>query len=226
MGKITQVITDMTGTLFHYDFSYTTLMQNLRENGPVFLDGAVPAEARRTVDAVRAESGLSGGREIMEYIFKKFDEGVVDPNHLDLSMWINKPGYESGKLITPVFEDVPRNVKKWLNLDVLTSTFSNCSVREQRLMLKHTQAGDLRGLMPVSFGPAEVGSKNEPKSYRAICKELGASPRKALFLSDSLSEIEPAREAGLEVAYVDRPGNKPMPKHNYRVIRSFDELRL
>jgi len=226
MGKIGQVIADMTGTLFHYGFSYTTLMANLRDKGPAFLDGTVPAEARRTVDAVRAESGLSGGREIMEYIFRKFDEGVADPNHLDLSMWINRPGYESGELITPVFEDVPRNVKKWLNLDKMTSTFSNCSVREQRLMLKYTQAGDLRGYIPISFGPAEVGSKNKPKSYRAICKELGVSPRRALFLSDSLRELDPAKEAGLEVAYVDRPGNKPMPKHNYRVIRSFDELNI
>lgn len=50
-----------------------------------------------------------------------------------------------------------------------------------------------------------------------------------LFLSDNVSEVKAAREAGMEVGLVERQGNVPLTEEDrttYPVLRSLDEVTI
>ncbi len=78
------------------------------------------------------------------------------------------------------------------------------------------------------FDTVNAGPKMEAASYRKIADSHAQHPRSEwLFLSDNVSEVEAAKDAGMQSFVVQRPGNPALPagaEQDHRVIRSFDEL--
>jgi enolase-phosphatase E1 len=132
-------------------------------------------------------------------------------------------GYARGELAGEVFPDVPAALERWRSQRVPVGIFSSGSVLAQQLLFRHSSAGDLSGFLKWHFDTT-VGAKTEVESYRRIASEMGMAPGAVLFVSDVVAELAAARAAGMHTVVSIRPGNKPLPPHEFPAIRSLDDL--
>jgi methylthioribulose-1-phosphate dehydratase/2,3-diketo-5-methylthio-1-phosphopentane phosphatase len=122
-----------------------------------------------------------------------------------------RAGYEGGALKGHVFPDTPPALRAWVEAGKRVYIYSSGSREAQRLLFKHSEAGDLRPLLSGYFD-TRTGPKLEAPSYADIALSLGVdAPSKVLFLTDSLAEAVAASKAGMRVVVTDRPGNVPLP---------------
>ncbi|MBN1792225.1 HAD-IA family hydrolase [Candidatus Woesearchaeota archaeon] len=193
------VLTDIMGTTTHNDF--------VGELTRYFESHVHPYASKTIVDALKA------GRLVPEYI--------------GFMAVVTAKGYENGKLVPPFFEDVARNMRRWKQQDgSRIFSYSNGDADEQRLMFRHSNLGDLTSLVDAHFGTDLFGMKNDPKSFRKVCKAIGAKPSEVVFLSDRSSELDAASTAGMPVYMVVRPGNKELEHPTYPVVTSFDQVKI
>jgi 2,3-diketo-5-methylthio-1-phosphopentane phosphatase len=133
-------------------------------------------------------------------------------------------GYQRGALVGQVFPDVPPALRRWHDQHLSVCIYSSGSVLAQRLLFRHSTAGDLTGFFH-SFFDTNVGTKTDPASYRRIGQSLGLSTDAIAFLSDSPRELDAARNAGMRVRLVIRPGNVSLTgSHDFDALHSFDEI--
>lgn len=133
-------------------------------------------------------------------------------------------GYADGRLRSQVFPDVAPALARWRVTGLTISIFSSGSVLAQQLLFAHTEAGDLTSFISNYFDTS-VGRKGEAESYRRIAETIGLSPGEVLFVSDVVSELSAASEAGMKTVLSIRPGNQPQESAaQYEAIESFDEL--
>ena len=135
-----------------------------------------------------------------------------------------KEGYESGELVSQVFDDVPGAFERWKAEEMRIGIYSSGSALAQELIFKYSDRGDLSAFIDNYFDTT-VGHKREAASYRKIASELGLDSNDILFVSDIAQELNAARSAGMQTALAVRPGNAGIEDDpNHRVISSFDEL--
>ena len=91
------------------------------------------------------------------------------------------------------------------------------------IMTAASSAGDLTPYLQWYFDTL-TGAKQESASYERIARETGHAPSQILFVSDVVAELDAARGAGMNTALCVRPGNKPQPEHDHRVVESFEQL--
>src|SRR5262249_57974830 len=103
-------------------------------------------------------------------------------------------GYERGELIGEVFADVPAAFERWRAAGLQIGIFSSGSVLAQKLLFRHSSAGDLSGYLQWHFDTT-TGAKGEPGSYRRIAAAIALDPPAVLFVSDARPEPEGARSA-------------------------------
>lgn len=88
----------------------------------------------------------------------------------------------------------------------------------------HAQVGNMRPYL-CGFFDTTSGSKDDASSYKEIALSLGCdTSAEILFATDVLAEAMAARAAGWSAVLVVRPGNKPLPRHDFVEITSMDEL--
>lgn len=132
-------------------------------------------------------------------------------------------GYEQGHLHSEVFPDVPAALKRW-HAAARVAIYSSGSVEAQKYLFRFTGAGDLTPLIDAHFD-THTGPKVESASYQKIAAALNADPSTILFISDSVRELDAAREAGMSTLLSLRPGNAAIPDHNgHPATHSFDNL--
>ena len=142
----------------------------------------------------------------------------------ELQGLIWQDGYARGELVGDVFPDVPPALRRWHGQHLSVDIFSSGSVLAQQLLFRHSTAGDLTECLR-SFFDTNVGTKGDPESYRRIAAHVQLTPDAVLFMSDATRELDAAREAGMQVRLVIRPGNAPLSQPSrYEVIHSFDEI--
>ena len=105
-------------------------------------------------------------------------------------------GYATGELKGEVYSDVAPALAEWTAAGVRVGIFSSGSVLAQKLLFSTTPAGDLTKFLTWHFDTA-VGAKQQPESYLAIAGTIGVAPAEILFISDSESELDAARRAGM-----------------------------
>ena len=133
-------------------------------------------------------------------------------------------GFDSGELVSHVFDDVPETLAQWADSGLDVRIYSSGSIDAQRLFFSHTGSGDLtphlRGHYDTTTGP-----KREAASYRAIAADMGMEPREILFISDVGEELDAARQAGMATALAIRPGNRePGGRLEHESLESFTEI--
>lgn len=133
-------------------------------------------------------------------------------------------GYESGKLISVVFDDVQAAFEGWHAAERTIAIYSSGSVLAQQLLFRHTNYGDLTPFISNYFDTT-VGAKREADSYANIAVELGSEPEDVTFCSDVPEELNAARDAGVNTVLVIRDGNSAVENRDrFRTIKSFEEL--
>jgi enolase-phosphatase E1 len=231
------ILLDIEGTTTSISFVYKTLFPYARRHMKHFLEEhAQDQELHRDLDLLVRESEseksdaaplISEAHSISQaynYLIWLMDEDRKSPALKSVQGKIWAEGYASGQIKGVVFPDVPLAFVRWHSEGRRIAIYSSGSVLAQKLIFQHSQTGDLRRWIDAYFDTA-TGAKTDAASYRRIAEQLSVRPEEILFLSDSLTELDAAASADLDVRLAVRPGNQPISSSvRHRPVFSFDEL--
>lgn len=98
-------------------------------------------------------------------------------------------GYRQREFAPKLYGDVLPAFTQWRVCGIRLGIYSSGSEQAQRLLLAHTNAGDVTSLLEHFFDTS-VGEKKTAASYRTISEQIGMPPHDILFLSDAEDELE------------------------------------
>ncbi len=227
------ILLDVEGTTSSIAFVYDVLFAFVKEHLAEFLAHERGRAAVRTAAAqLAAEAGVAdaslddpaGLQRVVQAAFDLMNRDVKSTPLKALQGMIWRGGYESGQLVSHVFDDVPPALAAWADAGLDVRIYSSGSIEAQKLFFAHTAAGDLtrhlRGHYDTTSGP-----KRESSSYTRIAADMGWEPRRILFVSDIGAELDAARQAGMATALAVRPGNRdPGGLGEHEPIESFADI--
>jgi enolase-phosphatase E1 len=228
------IILDIEGTTTPIAFVTETLFPYARAHLHTYLDAHEAASAD-VLDRLRVErqqesdasappwSDASRRASAIGYLEWLMGRDRKSPALKDLQGRIWEEGYRDGELIGQVFSDVPAALDRWRRAGIAAGIFSSGSVLAQRLLFRHSSAGDLTPFLRWHFDTA-IGSKRDPSSYARIASAVGVASPELLFVSDIVGELDAARASGMQTILSDRPGNAVAPFHDHYVIRTFHDI--
>jgi enolase-phosphatase E1 len=208
-----------------FPYARRHLLDFLREHGEEFdvqADLALLAEENRAdADAPRVSAGdLDGAAAYLLWLMDR-DRKSTALKALQGRVW--KAGFEAGELVGTIFADVPDALARW-RVEAKVAIYSSGSVEAQKLLFRHSSAGDLTRHISAYFD-TRVGAKTSAESYAAIAVAMGVEIGEVLFVSDVVRELDPARDAGCGTRLSVRDGNAAVPDgHGHAVVRSFAEI--
>jgi enolase-phosphatase E1 len=173
-----------------------------------------------TMDDDSSESQLESTLAYLEWLMAR-DRKSTALKSLQGKIW--EEGYQSGTLLAPVFDDVPRAFDRWCRQNRTIAIFSSGSVLAQQLLFSHTTAGDLTPYISAYFDTT-TGAKICASSYEEIAVSLERSAHEMAFISDVTAELDAASTAGLQVLLCDRIGNRPQPPTPDTRIGDFSDI--
>ena len=157
-------------------------------------------------------------------ILKLMDDDVKATGLKQIQGMIWKSGFESGELVSHLFDDVLPAIREWVSNGLQVRIYSSGSIQAQKLFFGHTQQGDLLEWLSGHYDTT-IGSKKEARSYQAIAEDIGRPPEEVLFVSDVAAELVAARTAGMQVVLSVRPGNHPVEHpERFKQIREFGAI--
>jgi enolase-phosphatase E1 len=220
----TTPIAFVTGTLFPYARAHLHSYLNTHAAASADVLGRLRVERQQESDAsVPPWSDDSPVPSVISYVEWLMDRDRKSPGLKDLQGRIWEDGYRDGELIGQVFADVPAALERWRRAGIPAGIFSSGSALAQRLLFRHSSAGDLTPFLRWHFDTT-IGSKREPSSYARIASAVGVASTDILFVSDVVGELDAARTSGMQTILSDRPGNAAAPLHDHHVIRTFHDI--
>lgn len=228
---IEAVLLDIEGTTCPVPFVSQVLFPYARERLDGFLQAAAnePALAPliEAIDAAMAESDNSAISHISRV---RFLQGLIDqdrklPALKELQGLIWDQGYVSGELRCPLFDDVAPALRAWRGAGLELAVYSSGSVKAQKLLYRHSNAGDLSPLFSHWFDTT-TGAKSDPTSYRGIATAMGLEPGAILFVSDARAELEAARSAGMATRFSQRQDNPEQDPGPFEAITSLAQINV
>lgn len=230
------ILLDVEGTTTPISFVYDTLFPYARAHMEEFLkQHKDDADLHRDIEILAAENRAEASSSVpiippnatapdcSAYLFWLMDQDRKSPALKSIQGKIWEAGYARGELKSVVFPDVPTAFKRWHDQSRRIAIYSSGSVLAQKLLFRHTHAGNLAPWITAYFDTA-VGAKSDRNSYSKIAQALDAHPEKILFFSDAPPELDAAASAGLAVRLAKRPGNREVSQVHHPIVSSFDEL--
>jgi enolase-phosphatase E1 len=228
------VLLDIEGTTTPIAFVHEVLFSYARDHVRSFLENnyeaAVDIELLREENAVDVGEGSyeasvsSDVESIAKYVEWLIERDRKSKGLKSLQGKIWKQGYAEGALKSQVFADVQPALKRWHEAGMKISIFSSGSTLAQKLLFAHTEAGDLTKYLSDYFD-TNVGKKGEAESYRKIARAMELEANEVVFISDVVSELEAAEDAGMKTLLSIRPGNASQDlAERFQAIGSFDEI--
>ena len=227
------ILLDIEGTTTPIDFVHEVLFSFARSKMPGYVAAnfeSLAPEIEQLIVEHEKDLGYTdhfdpaSTKSVAKYLAFLIDEDRKSTPLKSIQGKIWKEGYESGKLKSVVFEDVPRAFERWKDAGMTIAIFSSGSVLAQELLFHYTDHGDLTPFISTYFD-TNTGAKRDPQSYASIAAELDTSPGEILFVSDVVAELDAARDAGVPTALAVRPGNVPIETDvSYQIVTTFDGL--
>ncbi len=222
---ISAVLLDIEGTTAPISFVAETLFPYAAER----LAGFVRAHAgeQAVAAALHETAGLENralsNDEAIEVLLGwiRADRKATPLKTLQGMIW--REGYESGAIVSPVYDDAVAAMRGWKERGLRLDVYSSGSVEAQILLYRHSHAGDLTPLFSDYFD-TKTGPKLEAASYGKIAALAGRAPAEMLFLSDAPGEIDAALKAGMRAIRIDRnlpPGASGEDANGARVAADF-----
>jgi len=195
------VVLDIEGTIAPIAFVRDILFPYARKHLADFLadHGDEPAVASEIAAVRQAAPGMDVTKALLGWM----DLDLKIPPLKALQGMIWQTGYDRGELRGRIYPDVPPCLRAWRERGLALYIYSSGSVPAQRLLLGHSDAGDLCPLFS-GFFDSKIGAKREAASYQAIAAQIGVDASDCLFLSDVEAELDAARRAGWRAAQVVR----------------------
>lgn len=223
---IEAIVTDIEGTTTSIAFVHDVLFPYARMRIADFVrtHAADPAVAEYLA-AVAAATGC----EVSAAAVGQVLETWIDADRKDTALkalqgMIWARGYADGSLKGHVYPDVPLHLRRWHAAGKRLYVYSSGSVDAQKLIFKHSTAGDLTPLFAGYFD-THVGAKRETNSYRNILAAIGLPGRHVVFLSDVGAELDAARRAGMATCQLLRDA-AAQPAAGHRQARDFSDVRF
>ena len=229
------ILLDIEGTTtpiaFVHDVLFTYARQHVRsylvQHANALTDDIALLREEHTRDTSSGErppTFTNDPESIANYVYWLIDRDRKSTGLKSLQGKIWREGYTSGTLKSQVFSDVRPAFERWYTAGLRISIFSSGSALAQQLLFAHTEDGDLTTFISDYFD-TNAGAKGDAESYRRIAKEMNLPPVEILFISDVVTELEAATEAGMKTRLSIRPGNQPQPNANrFQIIEAFDEV--
>lgn len=227
------ILLDIEGTTTPIRFVHDVLFPFAKSKMPAYIaDNFESLQAEIDQLRVEHEKDLaytdhfdpSSRKSVATYLGFLIDEDRKSTPLKTIQGNIWKEGYESGKLTSPVFDDVPRAFERWSAAGITIAIFSSGSVLAQQLLFRFTDHGDLTPFIS-SYFDTNIGPKRDPQSYTAIASKLDVDTAELLFISDILDELDAARDARLLTALAVRPGNAVIDADvTHRIVINFDDV--
>jgi enolase-phosphatase E1 len=233
MRQISAILLDIEGTTTPISFVHDVLFPFSRQHLTSYLtENSDSPDVLNDLECLRKEHSedLGSGNQrpplIEQYVYWLIDHDRKSPALKSLQGKIWEQGYNDDRLRSVVFADVRPAIERWVETGVSVNIFSSGSVLAQKLLFAHTDAGDLTKFIHRYFDTG-VGKKNNSESYRTIAETLSIPAAEILFVSDVITELNGAADAGMRTALCLRPGNAPQElTSGHDSIHSFDEIEL
>lgn len=229
MAPIRAVLTDIEGTTSSIDFVKDVLFPYARQHLPAFVadHGQDPA-VRQWLSQAAADGGLpptASDDEIARLLQSWIDEDRKATPLKALQGLIWAQGYRDGAYRAHLYPEVAARLRQWKQGGLDLYVYSSGSVPAQKLFFGYSEAGDLTGLFSGYFD-TETGPKRAADSYRRIAEAMQRPPAEILFLSDVTAELDAAREAGMQTAWLVRDNAEALPVSSHEAHRHFDSILL
>lgn len=211
---------DIEGTTTPIDFVTRTLFPYARARLAEFLASPfeiIGEDLALLANELEGDVDYSGPKEPLPYLEFLMDQDRKSTALKSIQGKIWQRGYESGELKGEVYDDVIPAIERWRAGGALVYIYSSGSILAQRLLFGHLPGGSILHLLDGHFDTL-TGSKKEAGSYAKIAAAIGLEPIEVMFLSDVEAESIAAREAGMQVALVDRTGINP------KAITTFNQI--
>jgi enolase-phosphatase E1 len=204
---IRAILTDIEGTTSSISFVKDVLFPYARKRLPAFVATHTDdAEVQHWLHEAAKEAGLvsASRHELIALLQRWIDEDRKATPLKALQGMIWEDGYREGAYRAHVYPEVARRLRDWKAKQIDLYVFSSGSVPAQKLLFRHSEAGDLTPLFTGYFD-TEIGAKREAESYRRILAVIGYPGAEVLFLSDVVAELDAARAAGMRTTLLARP---------------------
>ena len=198
-----------------FPFARAQLGTYLQSHGD---DPAVAAELAQI-------NGLAPGTDPLAALLGWMDQDAKIPPLKTLQGLIWRQGYQSGALLGQIYPDVPPALKAWHAAGIKLYVYSSGSVEAQKLLLAHSDQGNLLPLFSGHFD-THTGPKREAESYRRIAAAIGEEAGECLFLSDIAAELSAAKGAGWNVCQLVREQDGTVADERYAGCVSFAEIEV
>ena len=217
------VVLDIEGTITPIAFVRDVLFPFARAQLGTYLqshgdDPAVAAELAQI-------NGLAPGTDPLAALLGWMDQDAKIPPLKTLQGLIWRQGYQSGALLGQIYPDVPPALKAWHAAGIKLYVYSSGSVEAQKLLLAHSDQGNLLPLFSGHFD-THTGPKREAESYRRIAAAIGEEAGECLFLSDIAAELSAAKGAGWNVCQLVREQDGTVADERYAGCGSFAEIEV
>jgi enolase-phosphatase E1 len=227
------IVLDVEGTTSSISFVHDVLFGHAKRHVSSFIAAHHDDPTVRPLLAgIATAAGLDptvaeaddGAARVTLAALELMNRDVKDTSLKALQGMIWRSGFESGELVSHVFDDVPPALARWADSGLDVRIYSSGSIEAQRLYFRHTAAGDLTPLLRGHYDTT-TGPKRDSASYTAIAADMGLEPRRILFVSDIGAELDAARGAGFATALAERPGNAaPTSVFDHDPLASFAEI--
>jgi len=228
MQEVRAIVTDIEGTTSSISFVHDVLFPYARQHLAGFVEthGDRP-EVRHWLHEAAREAGLAEAsrQEVVELLLRWIDEDRKSTALKALEGMIWEAGYASGAYRAHVYPEVAARLRGWHARGLRLYVYSSGSVVAQQLFFRHSEAGDLSSLFD-GFFDTQTGAKRDPESYQRIGETIGVAPKRILFLSDVVQELDAAHGAGWQTTQVVR-APLPLPDTGtHPACRDFDAVAV
>ncbi len=212
------VLLDIEGTTTAISFVYDVLFPFAAKSLPTFIveSWQEPAVARACqsvlADATPEERAMDVQVAVIAIVQRQMAGDIKAQGLKMLQGLVWREGYESGQVLGHVYADVAPQFATWHAAGRKIAIYSSGSVLAQRLLFRHSLAGDLTPFLAGHYDTSS-GPKREAASYAAIAQHWGIDVRDIIFGTDQPAEAEAATAAGMYAVLLMRPGNPPLPPH-------------
>lgn len=216
------LVFDIEGTTTDINFVHNVLFPYAKKKIDSFVR-ANQSELASIIDSIKNEYNVSSIDDVISLLKKWIDEDKKVKELKDIQGLIWKEGYEQKEYTAHIYKDVIPALKQWEDAGLDLYIYSSGSIKAQKLLFAHTEAGDITPFFKGYFDTT-IGSKKESSSYEKIVREIDADPREITFFTDSVDEVKAATKANLNVIHINRDGLYNDSEFN--VAKSFSEVRI
>ena len=186
-----------------------------------WLDDPSPASIQIKQQAMKGETEEIDG--LIQYLKHLIGIDKKSTALKDLQGKIWEHGYKNGELKSQLFPETAECLREWHEQGLTLAVYSSGSIQAQKLLYRHSTAGDLEKLFSHWFD-THTGPKKSTESYTTIAEQLHSSTNKIWFVSDNGAECDSARSAGMHTLFSLRDGNPDRDPRDHTVVQSLREV--